>query len=112
MSSCTPNRNLYGANTNFAGTSSKQKRQSNEIDLERDPNEDSNLTTTLVQKELFNKVHLQMQNRIEYQDYELNENDIMSPAEQFQEGEELSYRDPEFGGQNLEDDQQQLRVAG
>lgn len=36
----------------------------------------------------------------------------MSPAEQFQEGEELSYRDPEFGGQNLEDDQQQLRVAG
>lgn len=44
-----------------------------------------------------------MENRIEYQDYELNENDIMSPAEQFQEEEERSYREPDFGEQNLED---------
>ena len=51
------------------------------MDLDRDPNEDSNLTANNVQKELYDKVHLQMQNRIEYQDYELNDNDIMSPAE-------------------------------
>ena len=113
-SSCTPNRNLYGAGTNFAGTSNKQNRQSNDIDLERDVNEESNLTNNnQLQKELFNKVHLQMQNRIEYRDDELNQNDIISPAdryEEYQDDEQQSYQDHDIGDHDLQE--QQLRVVG